>query len=123
MKLDSVRDVKQQARDVVSRVLRNDVSRRRLGVRAQSIENALQPRSIALGVAGTNGDYKLAVRVQHPLLVEGKEVEAIRQMAKGEVDVRCIGQVQKRPAPGTSRTVGRFASDVRWHTSRLRQEQ
>lgn len=99
MKLDSVRDVKQQARDVVSRVLRNDVSRRRLGVRAQSIENAIQPRSIALGVAGTNGDYKLAVRVQHPLLVEGKEVEAIRQMAKGEVDVRYIGQVQKRQAP------------------------
>jgi len=100
MKLDSVRDVKNQARGIVSQMLRNDVSRRKLGVRAQSIENAIQPRSIALGVAGTNnGDYKLAVRVQHPLLVEGKEVQAIREMAKGEVDVRYIGQVQKRQAP------------------------
>jgi len=101
MQLDSVRDVKNQARGVVAQMLRNDVSRRRLGVRAQSIENAIQPRSIALGVAASsnNEDYKLAVRVQNPLLLEGKEVQTIRQMAKGEVDVRYIGQVQKRQAP------------------------
>lgn len=43
MRLDSVREVKNQARGLIAQMLRNDVSRRRLGVRAQSIENAIQP--------------------------------------------------------------------------------
>ena len=100
MNLDSVRNVKSEARGVVAQILRDDISRRKLGIRAQNIEMASRPRTIALGVARASaGDYKLAVRVQSPLLVEGKEVETISQLAKGEVDVRYIGQVQKRQLP------------------------
>jgi hypothetical protein len=100
MNLDSVRNLKNDARGVVSQILGNDISRRKLGIRAQSIDMASRPRTIALGVARASvGDYKLAVRVQSPLLLGGKEVEAISQLAKGEVDVRYIGQVQKRQLP------------------------
>jgi hypothetical protein len=100
MNLDSVRSVKNEARGVVAQILRDDVSRRKIGIRAQSVEMASRPRTIALGVAASNvGDYKLAVRVQSPLLVGGREVENISQLAKGEVDVRYIGQVQKRQLP------------------------
>lgn len=99
MNLDSVRNVKIEARGIVSRLVQDTVSRRRLGIRAQSIEMAAQPRTIALGVARSDGgDYKLAVRVQHPLLLEGREMETIRQLAKGEVDVQYIGPVFKRQA-------------------------
>src|SRR5258708_33882675 len=88
MSFDSVRSVKNEARRVVSQMLRNDVSRGELGIRAQSIDNAVQPPT-------NSGDYKLAVRVQHRLLLGSKEGEFIRQMAKGEEDVRYIGQLQK----------------------------
>ena len=100
MDLDSARNAKKKALGVVSQIVTNDVVRRGLGIRAQSIEMGSQPRTIALGVArAIAGDYSLAVRVQSPLLMEGQEIAAIRHVAKGEVDVRYIGQVQKRQAP------------------------
>ena len=100
MNLDSVRNVKKEALTVVSQMVRNDVFRRKLGIRAQSIEIGSQPRTIALGVARASArEYNLAVRVQNPLLLEGQEIAAIRHVAKGEVDVKYVGQVQKRQAP------------------------
>jgi len=100
MNLDSVRNAKNEARAVVSQLVRNDVFRRKLGIRAQSIDMASQPSTIALGVArATAGDYSLAVRVQNRLLMEGEEIAAIRHLAKGEVDVKYIGQIQKRQVP------------------------
>ena len=100
MNLDSVRNVKKDALAVVSQMVGNDAFRRRLDIRAQSIEIGSKPRTIALGVARAGaGEYSLAVRVQDPLLLEGQEIAAIRHVAKGEVDVKYIGQVQKRQAP------------------------
>ncbi|HLV89429.1 MAG TPA: hypothetical protein VKV39_20770 [Candidatus Sulfotelmatobacter sp.] len=100
MNLDSVRNAKKDALAVVSQMVGNDAFRRKLGIRAQSIEIGSKPRTIALGVARAGaGEYSLAVRVQNPLLLEGQEIAAIRHVAKGEVDVKYIGQVQKRQAP------------------------
>ena len=100
MNLDSARNAKKEAFAVVSHIVRNDVVRRELGIRAQNIEMGNQPRTIALGVARASaGEYSLAVRVQSPLLLEGEEIAAIRHIAKGEVDVKYIGQVQKRQLP------------------------
>ncbi len=50
MNLDSARNAKKDALDVVSQIAGNDLLRRRLGIRAQSIEMGNQPRTIALGV-------------------------------------------------------------------------
>jgi hypothetical protein len=100
MNLDSARNAKKEALAVLSNTVHNDVIRRKLGIRAQNIEMGSQPRTIALGVARASaGDYSLAVRVQSPLLLEGEEIAAIRHMAKGEVDVKYVGQIQKRQAP------------------------
>ena len=57
----------------------------------------IQP-SVALGVAPGKeaGDYRLAVRVQHPNLLRSSYVERAVELAKGEADVRLIGQLAKR---------------------------
>lgn len=59
----------------------------------------VQP-TIALGIAPAGpGDFRIAVRVQQPELVDGKEVDQIRKRARNEVDVRYIGLVTKLAAP------------------------
>jgi hypothetical protein len=57
----------------------------------------IQP-SVALGVAPgkESGDYRLAVRVQHLNLLRSSYVERAVELAKGEADVRLIGQLVKR---------------------------
>src|SRR5205823_2168843 len=41
-----------------------------------------------------------AVRYQRPELAHGREIDLIRQQARGEVDVRYVGRVRPRSAPG-----------------------
>jgi hypothetical protein len=65
---------------------------------AGPLESAEGPRrTVALGVAPKGrGDFKLAVRVQKRALEQGRDVDLITKQAKGEVDVRYIGEVEKR---------------------------
>ncbi len=69
------------------------------GVGARTFENlpALQ-RSMALGIARSKGEYKLAVRVQRPSLLHSPMLDYLKGQAKGEVDVRMIGRIDKRAA-------------------------
>lgn len=54
-------------------------------------------RSLALGVAwGGPQDYRLAVRLQRASLVGSRVVEELTRQARGEVDVRMVGRVDKR---------------------------
>jgi hypothetical protein len=58
----------------------------------------VQPE-IALGAAPVGGnDFKLAVRLQRRSLVGSARVDAIVEAARGEVDLRYIGRVEKLPA-------------------------
>ena len=57
------------------------------------------PRSLALGIARHQNEYKLAVRVQRPSLAESPLMEHLVRQAKGEVDVRIVGRVDKRVTP------------------------
>jgi hypothetical protein len=59
----------------------------------------IQP-GIALGVAAGSrpGDYRLAVRVQHRALIGGSKLAGIENAARGEVDVRYIGELTKLQA-------------------------
>ena len=67
------------------------------GVSARPLDTVPKiPRSIALGVARREGEYKLAVRVQRPSLLESPLVEHLTRQAKGEVDVRVVGRIDKR---------------------------
>jgi hypothetical protein len=96
MELASVRALKLECKSRVRELWQDNSSRRALGVRAQGIGRSVRPKTIAVGIlTSEKSDYKLALRVQNPLLVHGKEVETMREMAKGEVDVRFIGSVRK----------------------------
>ena len=67
------------------------------GVSARPLDTVPKiPRSVALGVARHQGEYKLAVRVQRPSLVESPLMHHLTSQAKGEVDVRIVGRIDKR---------------------------
>lgn len=52
-------------------------------------------RTIALGIAmRTRADFRLAVRIQRRSFESSPQVERIRALAKGEVDVRYVGRMQ-----------------------------
>lgn len=54
-------------------------------------------RTIALGVApGQKDQFRLAVRVQRGSLLASTVVERITAKAKGEVDIRNVGRIEKR---------------------------
>lgn len=96
MRLDSARALKQSLPQLLARQFAR--RGRRLApasvsaARAASLASALP--SYALGItARRKGDYRLAVRLQHRKLIGSDLVLAIREEARGEVDVRYIGRV------------------------------
>ena len=104
MQLNSVRELKTALQDTVITPLVTSVVRRSaLGISAPLASKGAVPPTIALGVTrkGPN-DFALAVRVQNRVLEHGREIDQIRAQAKGEVDIRYIGEVAARaalPAP------------------------
>jgi len=99
MELDSVRQVKAQAKaQILTPLIRAES--RELGVRAQSIDRVGEPETIALGIAKSAVQgYTLAVRIQHPVLRNSPAIGRLRDLARGEVDVQYVGPVRKRQAP------------------------
>jgi hypothetical protein len=96
MHIDSVRELKSQAQSYIDALLDDRVFRQKLGVRSSRRRRPHHPRNIALGIsAAEGGEYRLAIRVQHPLLLGGEQIEEISKMARGEVDVKYIGRVHK----------------------------
>jgi hypothetical protein len=77
-----------------------EASAQSLGVRAQGIGRVSRPNTVALGVARSGPrDYRLAVRIQHPLLKGSKVIDDLRTAARGEVDVQYVGSVRKHAPP------------------------
>jgi hypothetical protein len=57
-------------------------------------------RTLAVGIAPLSRmQYRIAVRVQRRALLEGPHIDRIRKAARGEVDVRYVGQIVKRATP------------------------
>ncbi len=102
MELDSVRELKAAIETTVLTSLAKPSRLRAFGVPAGPMASyhALS-RTLALGVVPGRGDYRLAVRLQRRELERSDTVEAIRRKARGEVDVRYIGRVVKRPGANT----------------------
>jgi hypothetical protein len=53
-------------------------------------------RSIALGVAPHSKGYRLAIRLQRPSLRNSSLVDHVTRRARGEVDMRFVGRIDKR---------------------------
>jgi hypothetical protein len=100
MNLDSVRELKNICLE--KHVKPSAVSPETIaafGLRATSLKKVdPMQRSIALGIGRKNKQFHLAVRIQKRGMENSAEVEAIRRQAKGEVEVRYVGQVTKLAA-------------------------
>ncbi len=100
MQLDSARELKSALQVSVIVPMATSFAVKSAGLRAQSMTAlAATPPTMALGVVrkGKN-DFGLAVRIQKRGLENSSQVDTIKKKAKGEVDVRYIGQVTKRAA-------------------------
>jgi len=53
-------------------------------------------RSFALGLAPHSKGYRLAIRLQRPSLRNSSLVEHVTKRARGEVDMRIVGRIDKR---------------------------
>lgn len=95
MQLDSAQGLKQQLlQDLIVPFAASEP----FAVGARPLDTVPRPpRSIAVGVAPHNGEYRLAIRLQRPSLVDSPIVDQLTREAKGEVDIRLIGRIDKRP--------------------------
>ena len=119
MQLESARHLKQQLIDDVVAPFTADVNRVRsagaravaasmtvramggdatiFGVGARAADTLSQvQRSVALGVAPHGRGYRLAIRLQRASLRSSPMIEYLRNEAKGEVDMRMVGRIDKR---------------------------
>lgn len=99
MKIDSVRELKQQLLQAhVEPLIEKPVAMaaRAMSARPVSAVDAVQ-RNIALGVShDPQKGFRLAVRIQSRILEKSPSVDSIVSKAKGEVDVRYVGRLTKR---------------------------
>lgn len=112
MHLESARALKAEVLQRIVKQMRA-ASPRAMGLSfaAESVEVLKEtPRLMAIGIAphGKGEGFRLAVRLQRRGLAESEQVEHLRKLAKGEVDVRYVGRVQKR------------AGGLPWHLERNR---
>jgi hypothetical protein len=119
MRLSSARELKAALRDAILEGMADVLRREGALILAASRAAATPPpvaRTLALGIARVRGDdFRLAVRIQRRGLEDAARLAAIRQRARGEVDVRYVGrvakQVRRKPAA---------APKVPWHQGRTR---
>jgi len=119
MRLESVQGLKRQLlHAIVDPIARRGTSVRRMGARALEVSLrvpglGLDPslsgigakpvetlpevqRSLALGVAPHGKEFRLAIRLQRVALRDSPIVDHLKSEAKGEVDIRMVGRIDKR---------------------------
>ncbi len=99
MRLESVRALKEEASTKIVMPMLADGHRVMAFAAGPIARLERKPRTFALGIAPA-GDkqFRLAIRTQRHELSDGPEIARLIRMAKGEVDLRFIGRVQKRAA-------------------------
>jgi hypothetical protein len=101
MRLDSVRSLKQDLRErtltrvqVTREMLRDEVAVQRSALPAKE-----PPPPIALGIEGSHGDYRLAIRIQTASPGVQENIDEILARAHGEASVRVVGRVVRQQLP------------------------
>src|SRR2546428_8107314 len=91
------------------------------GVGARPFDKVPQiQRPVALGVARHQGEYRLAVRVQRPALLHSPMLEHVRLQAKGEVEIRVIGRIDKRATRVRAATAATAHAATPWYQRDMR---
>ncbi len=71
------------------------------GIAAKPVDTVPQvQRSLALGIAPHGKEYRLAIRLQRVALRDSAIVNHLKNEAKGEVDIRMVGRIDKRAKKG-----------------------
>src|SRR5262249_27159115 len=100
VQLDSARELKSTLQESVIAPMATSPAVRSAGLQAQPMSAlSATPPTIALGVTrrGRN-DFGLAVRIQNRALQNSPQIATMTKRARGEVDIRYIGQVNKLAA-------------------------
>jgi hypothetical protein len=97
MRLESVRSLKEE---LLSTVTRRVLTRSALPREAREVASALPvmapPPSIALGIEGRDGNYRLAVRIQEVTPGLQRNIDRIFEQARGEASIKIIGRLVKQ---------------------------
>ncbi|PYR88057.1 MAG: hypothetical protein DMF84_29785 [Acidobacteria bacterium] len=94
MRLESAQGLKQQ---MLQNVIVPFTTTEAFAVGARPLDTVPRVhRSIAIGVAPHNGEFRVAIRLQRPSLVDSPIVERLTRDASGEIEVRLIGRIDKR---------------------------
>ncbi|RUR71064.1 hypothetical protein EJP67_28820 [Variovorax guangxiensis] len=103
VELDSVRELKALAvQRIVEPMIESVVTARfaRAASDLKTVRNAQPERFMALGVSQhpTSKEYRLAIRLQRRSLLDRPELTRLTEMARGEIDIKFVGRIQKRAA-------------------------
>jgi hypothetical protein len=99
MDLTSARSLKGEIRLRLSSLLVQPQVVSKLGVAARRMEGITIPRSIAVGISAVNGDFKIAVRLQHPQGSLNELLDEVNRLAGAETEIRYVGSVAKLQTP------------------------
>jgi len=104
MRLEDVRALKLQAlEEVVAPIAIASVKAAAIGISARQVRASAvtRPRRLmAIGITRKGAQaYQLAVRLQRQSMIDRPELERLRRMASGEIDVRFVGRIEKRATP------------------------
>lgn len=102
MNLDNARELKESLLGNVTASLAKPAAVRSLGIRTQEShpgKDAL--RTMAIGITTKGKEHKIAIRLQRRALEDHPVVTRIRERAKGEVDIKYVGRIQKLETPAT----------------------
>src|SRR5688500_18126630 len=96
MNIDNARELKSSLLGNVTASLAKPAAVRSLGVRAREFQPSKDAlRTMAIGISTKGKEHKLAIRLQRRTLEDHPVLTRIRERAKGEVDIKYVGRIQK----------------------------
>jgi hypothetical protein len=96
MDIDNARELKSSLLESVTASLAKSTAVRSLGIRAQESHPGQDAmRTMAIGITTKGNQHKLAIRLQRRALEDHPVLTRIREKAKGEVDIKYVGRIQK----------------------------
>jgi hypothetical protein len=102
MNIDNARELMSSLIGNVTASLAKPAAVRSLGVRAKELPTAKDAmRTMAIGITTKGKEHKLAIRLQRRALEDHPVLTRIREQAKGEVDIKYIGRIQKLETAAT----------------------
>ena len=103
MDLNAARSMKVEIRQRLSSMVVQPGIASKLGIAARRMEGITALRSIAVGIGAVGGDFKIAVRLQHPKDSVDDLLNEVTRLAGAETDIRYVGKVSKRQSPQQTR--------------------